>query len=195
MGCASGRCRFFLTGESFPLHLDVVVQGCDNVRFPLPPDMTMTHHETVIATNVPNCLILSERTASSNDWPSIAVFHACEVLVIQRDQDMTGSDVKAAAMQVGQELDDGPCVTFWDVQSRMMLHHSMSCLCPKDRGSLTCGNWQGHPCSFDHKLSHSLHPVSCQVGDVHGFINWLDLIGAHAIVRAARLALPGSIEC
>ena len=171
-----------VTGESFPLHLEVMVHSNETVRFPLPHDMRVTDQDMNIAANVPSCLILSEAVASANDWPFIAVLHKHDILIIGRSNGMTGSDMHAAIMQAGRNLDDGPVVDF--IGKHVPDNASPPNVVFVTIQSRVIDLWElvARPIVF--RPMAEAFVTSCMVRDIHGFIHWLDRIGVHAIVRS-----------
>eukprot|EP00435_Cladocopium_sp_Y103_P055143 s189_g18.t1 len=171
-----------LTQESFPLSLEVIVHGTDDIKFVLPHDMIMHNLDIRIAVNVPSCLILSETIASATDWPFIAVLHPNGILVVSRDEVSTGADMSAAVVQAQVGMDDGPILDF--VGRAISNENSPPNVLFVGRTAKLLDLWEmiRNPIRFQPQAE--TYVAACQVRDVHAFIHWMEKTGIHSTIRA-----------
>eukprot|EP00435_Cladocopium_sp_Y103_P053164 s137_g17.t1 len=169
-----------LTAESMPALLDVLVDGFEDVKFPLLASLVMTEQVIQIRTNVPSCLFLTETTVKAVDWPFVALLHRKGILVIERCGDFLGTDVKAALASFDPEW-DSRLLDFAgrpigdEVHPPNVVFLSKSCHV-RDYWELLQTK------VVFQKLAESFI-TSMPVRDVHAFIHWFDRTGILDAVR------------
>ena len=170
-----------LAAESVPAKLEVVIQGLEDVKFPLPNSLSMTPENMNLWANVPSCLLLCEQSVKATSWPFVAALHPKGIVVVARQTDLRCVDVAAAVVHFSEEWD----AINTDFLGRKLDDQSISpnviFLCDPGTCLSFTESVPGRPVFT--MLAES-HVTQMRVRDIHAFIHWLERTGIHAAIRA-----------